>query len=193
MSRPPVGAPDDPDATVRAAVRGSAEAVTALYRWLTPGLVRYLEAQAPGHGDDLAAETWISAGRTLAGFDGDADAFRGWLFTAARRQLVAHWRRRAARPKEVADLGSLGHAADRAELPEESVVEAMASAEAVAVITRSLPPDQAEVLLLRVVAGLDAAQVGEVLGKRPGTVRVVQHRALQRLKEVLDGTAALQL
>jgi RNA polymerase sigma-70 factor (ECF subfamily) len=51
---------------------------------------------------------------------------------------------------------------------------------------RTLPRDQAEVVLLRVVAGLDVAQVATITGKRPGTVRVVAHRALRRLARRLD-------
>ncbi len=44
-----------------------------------------------------------------------------------------------------------------------------------------LPRDQAEVVALRVLAGLSAEQVGEIVGKRAGAVRVLQHRALRRL------------
>jgi DNA-directed RNA polymerase specialized sigma24 family protein len=49
----------------------------------------------------------------------------------------------------------------------------------------ALPRDQAEVILLRVVVGLDADTVGDVLGKRPGTVRVLQHRGLERLAKAV--------
>ena len=45
----------------------------------------------------------------------------------------------------------------------------------------SLPPDQAEVVLLRVVAGLDVEEVAAIVGKKAGAVRVLQHRALKRL------------
>ncbi len=45
----------------------------------------------------------------------------------------------------------------------------------------SLPPDQAEVVLLRVLGDLSVREVGEIMGKRPGSVRVLQHRALKRL------------
>jgi RNA polymerase sigma-70 factor (ECF subfamily) len=41
------------------------------------------------------------------------------------------------------------------------------------------------VVLLRVVAGLDVADVADVLGKRPGTVRVLAHRGLRRLAELI--------
>ena len=50
----------------------------------------------------------------------------------------------------------------------------------------TLPPDQAEAVLLRVVVGLDAASAGRVLGKRPGAVRTAAHRGLRRLAELLE-------
>ena len=48
-----------------------------------------------------------------------------------------------------------------------------------------LPPDQAEAIVLRVVAGLEVQRVAELMGKRPGTVRVLTHRGLRRLAERL--------
>jgi RNA polymerase sigma-70 factor (ECF subfamily) len=48
-------------------------------------------------------------------------------------------------------------------------------------LVRTLPPDQAEVILLRVVAGMDNTQVAGLLGKTPGAVRVLSHRGLRRL------------
>lgn len=48
-----------------------------------------------------------------------------------------------------------------------------------------LAPDQAEVIFLRVLAELDVEDVAAVLGKTPGAVRVLQHRALRRLREQL--------
>ena len=49
--------------------------------------------------------------------------------------------------------------------------------------------DQAEAVLLRAVVGLDAATAAEVLGKRPGAVRVAAHRGLRRLARILDAAA----
>jgi RNA polymerase sigma-70 factor (ECF subfamily) len=45
----------------------------------------------------------------------------------------------------------------------------------------TLPPDQAEVVLLRVLGGLPTEQVAAIMDKPTGTIRVLQHRALQRL------------
>jgi len=44
-----------------------------------------------------------------------------------------------------------------------------------------LSPEQAEVVLLRVVGGLSAEDVASILGKTPGNIRVIQHRALTQL------------
>jgi RNA polymerase sigma-70 factor, ECF subfamily len=41
------------------------------------------------------------------------------------------------------------------------------------------------VVLLRVLAGFEVADVAKIVGKKPGAVRVLQHRALQRLAEQL--------
>jgi RNA polymerase sigma-70 factor (ECF subfamily) len=55
-----------------------------------------------------------------------------------------------------------------------------------------LSPDQAEVVLLRVLGGLPVAEVAKIVEKKPGTVRVLQHRALRRLasetSELTEGT-----
>jgi RNA polymerase sigma-70 factor, ECF subfamily len=64
-------------------------------------------------------------------------------------------------------------------------VEGLSTRAALAVIGQ-LPHDQAEVVLLRVVAGLGVEQVARLLGKRPGAVRVLAHRGLRRLAERLN-------
>jgi len=59
------------------------------------------------------------------------------------------------------------------------------STEAAMRLIASLPLDQAEAVLLRVVMGLDAKAAGRVLGKRAGAVRTASHRGLRRLAEQL--------
>jgi len=57
--------------------------------------------------------------------------------------------------------------------------------EAALALIATLPPDMAEVVLLRVVAGLSADEVARIMGKSPGNIRVLQHRALARLAREL--------
>jgi RNA polymerase sigma-70 factor (ECF subfamily) len=58
-------------------------------------------------------------------------------------------------------------------------------------LVRTLPPDQAEAVLLRVVADLTVAEVAQIMGRREGTIRVLVHRGLKRLAERIVVTQAL--
>ena len=66
-------------------------------------------------------------------------------------------------------------------------MENLATAAAIAAVS-SLPPLQAEVILLRVVAGLDTEAVARMVGRSPGAVRVAAHRGLRRLARILSAT-----
>jgi RNA polymerase sigma-70 factor, ECF subfamily len=62
----------------------------------------------------------------------------------------------------------------------DQALEAVSTQAAMALIA-SLPHDQAEIIMLRVVVGLDASDVARIVGKTPGAVRVAAHRGLRQL------------
>jgi RNA polymerase sigma-70 factor (ECF subfamily) len=159
---------------------GDEEAFAVLWRTLHPPLLRYLTVRCPEGREDVASETWFQVVRDLPGFGGGIDDFRGWLFTIARHRAIDHGRARVRRSTfPAATPGE--HAADPlATSAEEDVVAWHATDEAVRLVA-SLPADQAELVMLRVVAGLDVAVVARLVGKKPGTVRVAVHRALKQL------------
>jgi len=178
-----------------AAQEGGEWAVAALYRWLHPSVMGYLRGRAGDDAEDLAAETWMAVARGLPGFSGDEGAFRSWVFTIAHRRLVDHHRATARRPRtrSLTPGDSHGTAEDgpAAEPPSPDdpaceAVDALTSDEAIRRILSLVPADQAEIILLRVVAGLPVHDVAEITGRRPGTVRVLQHRALRRLADRLE-------
>lgn len=166
-----------------AAKTGAEWALAALYRDLQPSLVRYLRAQAPVEAEDLASEVWLDAAAALGRFEGDEAAFRRWLFTIAHRRLIDFRRREVRRRAAQAPLEVWAPPDDVGD-PEAEAVAASERDAALALIA-GLPADQAEVVLLRVITGLDVADVAAILGKKPGTVRVLQHRGLTRLSEEL--------
>jgi RNA polymerase sigma-70 factor (ECF subfamily) len=84
---------------------------------------------------------------------------------------------------------TLPERADEAPGPEETAVAASEAAAATALL-ELLPPAHRELLLLRVVAGLSAEETGAALGMTAGAVRVAQHRALARLRELSAESAA---
>jgi len=169
-------------ALLAAAQGGSEAAFTRLWRDANPALLRYLRVIAPGAEEDIAAEAWIQVVRGLSAFRGDEQAWRAWLFTSARRRAIDLARRRARRPEAPLDdltAGQLPSARDSAE----AAIENLGTAAAIAMVS-GLPQLQAEVILLRVVAGLDTESVSRLLHKSPGAVRVAAHRGLRRLAEI---------
>ena len=169
--------------TLQAAQAGEEWAIASLWRDLQPRLLRFLSAREPFAAEDLASETWLRAARDLRRFDGGEIEFRAWMFTIARHALI-DWQRRARRRPELAPaLEEVVDAAPGTD-PAERAVETFDTESALRLIAR-LPDDQAEVILLRVVAGLDAGRVARIMGKKEGTIRVLQHRGLRRLAGLL--------
>jgi RNA polymerase sigma-70 factor, ECF subfamily len=168
--------------TFEAARSGDEQAFSALYRALQPALLTYLRQRAPESAEELASETWLAASRQLATVEGGVDGFRALLFTIGRRRVVDHLRSRSREPRTVVLGEAIEHPAPDAVA---ALEEAVASRDSVRALTAHLKPDQAEVVLLRVVAGLSVEEVAKAMGKSPGAVRVLQHRALRSLYDVL--------
>jgi RNA polymerase sigma-70 factor (ECF subfamily) len=162
---------------------GSEEQFAVLWRDANPSLLRYLRVIAPENAEDIAAETWVQVVRGLTRFTGDEGAWRAWLFTTARRRLLDQarlQRRHPAEPLDEINATEEPRSTDAAQI----AMDNLATESAMALVNR-LPTQQAEVIMLRVVAGLDTEAVADLLGKTPGSVRVTAHRGLKRLETML--------
>ena len=166
------------------------EEFRSLYRDIQPGLLRYLRALAGPDAEDVASETWLQVARDIGTFAGDYDGFRGWVTTIARHRAIDGMRRRGRRPfgvpVPVEEMAGLPAADDTEAAGIESV-----STDAALRLIATLPPDQAEAVLLRAVVGLDASAAGKVLGKRAGAVRTAAHRGLRTLAGRLSAAQAV--
>lgn len=163
---------------------GDEAAFACLFRAVQPVLLGYLRVLAAEAAEDVAGETWLQVVAGLAGFRGGEDAFRAWLFTIARHRAIDAGRARARRhtvPLDQHEPEVRLTAPDASDL----ALEAISTRTALALLS-ALPPDQAEIILLRVVAGLSIQDVARMLGKSPGAVRVAAHRGLRRLAAMVD-------
>ena len=176
------------DRVLAAAAAGDERAFALLWRELQPGLLRYLRVIAPAVAEDLASETWLDVIRSLPRFQGDEQRFRSWTYTIARHRASDHRRRAVRRPAEPLPAERMPERV-AADDPAADAMDHIATYQALALIAK-LPPDQAEVIALRVVAGLEVDEVARIVGKRPGAVRVLAHRGLRRLAQRLRAGSA---
>ncbi|WP_298211725.1 RNA polymerase sigma factor [Ferrimicrobium sp.] len=175
------GIEDFPEILQRAQ-RGDEAAFRVIYRTYHPGLLRFLRSRLGADAEDVAAEVWVSVTKGLSKFVGDEIDFRAWIFATGRRRMIDLYRRRAVRPQ-------IAQEADVQELSGIAPSEQLEIDEAVAALVEGLTEEQAEIVLLRVLGGFSAKEVGDLLGKSEASIRVTQHRALAKLAEHLKDKA----
>ena len=179
------GAPVGPDpdlADVRAAQDDRA-AFAALYRRYLDPVYGYCFYLLGDHHDaeDATERTFLAALAALDRYRDEGATFRSWLFRIAHNQLAnvlrARSRRQVDRLDAVPEPAARDDPAGMAGLAEDSRRLRAAVA--------SLSSDRRQVIALRFVDGLTAREIGTVLGRSEGAVRVLQHRALRELAILL--------
>jgi RNA polymerase sigma factor (sigma-70 family) len=173
----------DLSADVEAARAGSVAAFERLYRSTAGSVAGYFRWHGASDPEGLTNEVFSKVHRNLAGFVGDGERFRSWLFTVAHHRMIDDRRQMSRRPRvdgvaEVDEAALVGDA--------ESDALAALGHDRLRALLDGLSPDQRSVLLLRVVADLPVEAVATALGKRPGAVKALQHRALASLRRQLE-------
>lgn len=168
-----------------AAKAGEGWAFDALVRSIDRQLVGFCRARGAADPEGTANEVLLRMCRGVEGFSGNEAQFRAWVFTIARNRITDERRRqqrrvddRPAGPDELPDTGA-----------DDAGFEALGQDERVEALLRPLTDEQREVLVLRVVVGLSVEETAEVVGRRPGAVRALQHRALGQLRQQLSRDA----
>lgn len=164
------------------AQQGDEEAFATLWRDLNPALLRYL-SMGGDPADDVASDTWATVIQRLQRFRGDELAWRGWVFTTARRRAIDAGRRRA-RTARIEDAWE-SVPDEAAGIDPADVVAAQSDTDAALRLIAHLSPLQAEVVTLRVLGELPVEEVARIVGRNVGAVRVAAHRGLRRLEEIL--------
>lgn len=185
-ARPPGPVTEPTDAELVAAARRDPLAFDRLYRRYLPAVYRYVRARVATADDaeDITSVAFLSALQSLARYE-ERGLFAAWLFTIARRQIIAHRRAQPSRAADALDdAGARGLASPGAE-PDAAGVEARDAIRAALV---HLSPDQQEAITLRFYGGLRVMEIGAILGKDESAVKMILHRGLRKLR---DGLAAI--
>lgn len=182
---------DFADALAR--VRGGDDAAFAeLWRRHQPMLLRYLTVLVGDAAEDVASETWIAVVRALDRFEGEEPNFRTWIITIARNRAMDYGRSRQRSPIVLSEHDELDQAGPPSPDPASVVVESISAVEAVGLISKHLPPLQAEAVILRSVLGLEVPEVARIMDKRSGAVRVLTHRGLRHLQQLFSRNETLE-
>lgn len=160
----------------------SAEEFEAAYEAHAAPIYRFLywRTRDAALSEDLTSSVFEKAWRSRSSFHGGSR--RAWLQRIARNLLIDHWRRQ--KPLYSDDIESLPEA--------ETTPDASADVDRALMITRlrqavdELPPRMRQVVQLRFIEGMSARQTGRRLEISENNVRIIQYRALKKLRVIID-------
>ncbi len=168
---------------VHRAAGGDADAFGDLYMRYLDDIYQYVFYRVGGKekAEDLTERVFLKAWEGIEGYEYGEYPFSSWLYRIAHNAVVDYYRTK----KDEASLESVSfRLADETVGPEERLIneaEGTFLREALA----QLSEEKQQLLVLRFVQELPHAQVAEILGKSEGACRVMQHRALEALNELM--------
>lgn len=167
---------------------GDAEALTEIWQRWAPAVAGYFRGHGISEPDDLTSEVFLNVFAKIKSFRGDEDDLRTFVFSIAHHRWVDEVRRRSRRGEvDPYDPQTDPRWVPSAEADALAGIEAQRARE----LVEALPPDQREVMLLRFFGDLSLEQTAAAVGKRVEAVKALQHRALARLRKILEQAVSL--
>ena len=175
---------DEEHQLLKAAQQGEVEAFGLLYERHAAAIFRYLYAHLGSRPDaeDLTSEVFLRAWQSLPRYHQRGVPFRAYLFRVAHNALVDTYRRQRDDPRVSRDED--GDLASDQQSPAEVLSGKTERAE-LACILAELKDEYRTVLALRFLSQLSPVETAVVMQRSPGAVRVLQHRALEALRQKL--------
>lgn len=172
----------DDEHLIKQVKNGDAEAFGVLYEQYAEIIFRYVYAHLENRLDaeDLNEEIFLRAWRALPKYDERGLPFSAFLFRVARNSLIDYYRQRKI-VQSIDDIEMQSHDPG----PEE-VVDLTIDNHDLKKTIAGLREDYRNVLIFRFLSGLSPEETAKMMQRSVGAVRVLQHRALSALKEVLE-------
>jgi len=173
---------DIDDGTIERARAGDQQALAAVYDWYLPRVYRYVLSRLGdvAEAEDLTEDIFLRMLGAIADYKRTGVPFSAWLFRIARNHLVSYYRKNGNRKADALQETMADSRHDPA-----SIVETQLILGEVAEAVQRLPDAQRDVIALRFAVGLSIAETAQVLGKRQGNVKALQHKAVTRLQKIL--------
>ena len=166
---------------VKRAVGGDSEAFGELYSTYLDKIYRYVFYQVKDKtaAEDITEEVFIKAWKAIKSCKGKEQTFLPWLFRIAHNHIIDTFRKKkrelSVEMETVADV-----------FDQRLEVEAKLERQQLLKVIGRLTPNQRQVIILKFLEGLDNSQIGRVMHRSQGAIRVLQMRALATLRQTLE-------
>jgi RNA polymerase sigma-70 factor (ECF subfamily) len=164
------------------ALRFDRQALTQIYVLYSPGLYRYAlrllgdTAQA----EDCVAETFSRFLQALYSRNGPKEYIQAYLYRIAHNWIADQYRKAPISPGKLSEYISDDSASPENEFRQRNQQKRLRAA------LKQLTPDQQQIIVLKFIEGWENEEISHAAGKPVGAIKSLQHRALARLKCLLD-------
>ncbi len=155
--------------------------VTAVYRYV------YYRVRDDAEAEDLTSDVFMRALRAIPRYE-PRQAFLAWLYRIARNAVIDHVRRGG---RQVSYEDALAHPEVHEVVEPDTELLAMSDSATLRGALEKLTPLQQEVIVLRFLEGFSTLEIAKLIGKREGTVRGIQFRAIGALRQLIPSREAL--
>src|SRR5919197_5706559 len=165
-------------------------AFSELYRTHLRDVYSYAYYRVGNHYDaeDLTEQTFLQAYRHYerALRESDGRPLRPWLIRIAHNLAANFYRDRSRRPQTpIEDTGTLS-----AMHTTEDLVEGRDELARILDGVKELPDDRREALIMRFALGMDNREIARAMGRTDGATKVLLHRAIRQLEELVQSAEA---
>jgi RNA polymerase sigma-70 factor (ECF subfamily) len=133
--------------------------------------------------EDLTGQVFLRMLEAIQNERAWQTSFSGWLYRIAHNLIIDHYRRRSHSSQMSLDDAPMLPMDDADPL---DAVEAHLTQERLREAIRKLTPEQAQVIVLRFLEGLNIAEVARAMEKTEGAIKALQYRAVMSLREILE-------
>lgn len=163
-----------------AAKLGKQEALADLYETYYVRIYRFVfyRVSHKETAEDLTEDVFIKAFAGLSNLQ-QSEAFEGWLFQIARNLVIDYYRKR----KQLVPLDAIENTLEY-DTNVVDIINLQIEQSILIKLLKELNDEQRSVIKMKFLEELDNSTIARVLNKTEGAIRVIQHRAISKLKEI---------
>lgn len=168
--------------TLKKAQAGSDSALTDLYNAYFERIYTFIfyRVSHKETAEDLTEDVFVKVFNKLRGLT-ELKAFEGWLFQIARNKVIDYYRSK----KQLVPLEEIENTLEY-ETNVVDIVNLQTQQTLFIKLLKELPTDQQQVIKLKFLDDLENETIAQMLNKTEGAIRVIQHRAISKLKELIE-------
>ena len=173
---------------VKRAIRGESSAFGLLYDRYQPAIFRFIYLKV-GHreeAEDLTHQTFLSAWQNIESFRREGFSISSWFYRIARNKVIDYYRTK----KSTLELNRILEETLASDSTQQA--ESLSQKMELGLVRKaiqSLSTEQQDVLIMRFVEEMSYREISQVMEKNQGLIRVIQFRALRKIKKIIENGA----